>query len=291
MASLVGDTEGVGGVGQVDVADAGSPDQLGVGRPDHPGGHRFGQHQVGVAPRPGRGGGDRLGAHPGLLGQLGSQQPLGAVRASQHNRDARRARPGWQVATAAKNAARVSASMSTRLPGQAWTSGQVARRRPGRSTPARPTVHAPPWAWERATSWPTMASRTENGVGGVQQAALQLAERDRPFGNPAMGVVSRASGRGPVTRRSKVFSKVSNGESVRARRGVMATPSRRDRAAIRPWGLPRFDPESTPLLLTPRYPTSGVPAGSIARPKRVMAAQGSGVPPTPQWGTRLQTPP
>lgn len=60
------------------------------------------------------------------------------VRASQHNREARRARPGWQAATAARNAARVSASMSFLLPGQAWTSGQAARRRPGRSTPARP---------------------------------------------------------------------------------------------------------------------------------------------------------
>jgi hypothetical protein len=64
-------------------------------------------------------------------------------------------------------------------------------------------------------------------------------------------VPPRASGCGPVTRRSKVFSKVSNGESVRTRWGPWAAPFPFG-AAIRPWGLPRFSPELTPLAGTPR---------------------------------------
>src|ERR1039458_10132682 len=115
--------------------------------------------------------------------------------------------------------------------------------------PLRPTRCARRWL--AARSWTRLRRQERSARTTPASAAMSAA----PSGiarsaKPSSQVPSRASGLGPVTRRSKVFSKVSNGEWVRTRRGAIGS-SFHFGAAIRPWGLPRFSPELTPFAGTP----------------------------------------
>jgi hypothetical protein len=89
----------------------------------------------------GRGGAAETGSAPGRARSAPSPctSRLAPMLASRHNRDARRARPGSPQATAAKNAARVSASMSAALPGQDCKSSQTTRHSPDSSITASRT--------------------------------------------------------------------------------------------------------------------------------------------------------
>ena len=88
------------------------------------------------------------------------------LRASQVSREASRRRDGLVTAIASRSPAIASASMSAALPGHAMQSGVTARRRPKRSTPARPMVQRSPSPCARRSSSPSAASRTVCDVDG-----------------------------------------------------------------------------------------------------------------------------
>jgi len=86
---------------------------------------------------------------------------------------------------------------------------------------------------------------------GCRSIAFSSPSGIARFARPSSEVPSRASGCGPATRRSKVFSKVSNGESVK--QGTMGSSFHFGAGSV-PLGLPRFSPELTPLARTPLLP-------------------------------------
>jgi hypothetical protein len=110
---------------------------------------------------------------------------------------------------------------------------------------------------------------------GCRSIAFSSPSGIARFARPSSEVPSRASGCGPATRRSKVFSKVSNGESVRTRRRAMGS-SFHFGAVSRPWGLPRFSPELTPLAGNGDCPGCEVFAATADRPEAFVQVSAAG---------------